>query len=956
MAEMHTENIKKSGEILSGGKLSELIESLNKTESSLKNFKSLLNGKLGALEAEKEKREAEALTAEANASADSGVDSSESPVKADKPKKSAKSVAEEEASSSTEKSEKSDNAVATAPSDVSAPALEGTAGQNADVKDKSCKTPEAAKSAEDKKSFGLTDDNKDVKPAETADKPARADVKTGKTVGEKAELPTDTVKKEASVSSGEQSDKPKTADAAKAAETKEEKPRLSFIIRRGEPVQKEQPRNTFTPTPRPQRPYGDKQKQYGERPQRPAGASGGFNRNGNAGGTSARFGGKKPQATYVAPPIVPTSDKRSFGKKKSSGEKQYEDKHSLNKRALIRNNVNIDDFDENKTGYRKFRPVKKAKEQSEANVIKIEKAVINTEIIPLKVLSEKIGITAAEITKRLFKEGIMKTINDSVDFDTAAFIADEIGVELELKLDKTAEDVLSEGFDSAASDESKLVKRPPVVTVMGHVDHGKTSILDRIRKTNVTAGEAGGITQHIGAYQVTVDGNPITFLDTPGHAAFTAMRARGAQATDIAVLVVAADDGIMPQTEEAISHAKAADVPIIVAVNKIDKPEANIERIKTQLTEKGLVPEEWGGDVMVCPVSAKTGEGFDTLLGSILTLAEFKDLKADPDRKAKGVVIEAKLDPGKGPIATVLVQNGTLRVADNVIVGTVTGKIRAMSDDKGRKVASAGPSVPVSVMGLDEVPEAGDILYAVEQDKLMKLVAEERKNKERENMIKASSKVTLDDVFSKIAEGEMKGLNIIVKADVQGSVEAVKQSLEKLSNDEVKVNVIHAAVGAIKESDIMLAESSGAIIIGFNVRPDSNAKQVAEKSGVDIKLYRIIYEAIEDVEKALKGMLKPKITEVYLGKAEVREVFKISGVGQVAGCYVTEGKISRNGKLRIYRDDVMITEGNVLQLKRFKDDVKEVNQGFECGISIEKFNDIKVGDFIECYNVEETKQ
>lgn len=891
MAEMHTENIKKSGELLSGGKLSELLASLSKAESGLKSFKAQLGEKLSALEAEKARLEAEAANAaaEQRAKETQAVEPEAEPAV---PADGAKAVpaAEEEKTVADEKEE---------------------------VK--------AAKPERSEEKETAKDDGAGKKESATA---------------EKIETPTE--KKEPAA------EKPQEEKPA-------EKPRPSFIVRR-EFVPKEQPKNTFTPTDRGQRPYGER-RQFGDRPPRPAGAGGaqgGFRGTGT--GNAARPSGKNPQNTYVAPPIVVNGgDKRTFGKKKTGGEKQYEDKHALNKRALIRNNVDIDDFDENKTGYRKFRPVKKNKEQTETSAIKIEKAVITTEIIPLKVLSEKIGITAAEITKRLFKEGIMKTINDSVDFDTAAFIADEIGVTLELKLDKTAEDVLSEGFEDAVTDESKLVRRPPVVTVMGHVDHGKTSILDRIRKTNVTAGEAGGITQHIGAYQVSVDGNPITFLDTPGHAAFTAMRARGAQATDIAVLVVAADDGIMPQTEEAISHAKAADVPIIVAVNKIDKPEANVERVKTQLTEKGLVPEEWGGDVMMCPVSAKTGEGFDNLLGSILTLAEVKDLKADPSRKAKGVVIEAKLDPGKGPIATVLIQNGTLRVSDNVIVGTVTGKIRAMSDDKGRKVSSAGPSVPVSVMGLDDVPEAGDILYAVEQDKLMKLVAEERKNKERENMIKAASKVTLDDVFSKIAEGEMKVLSIIVKADVQGSVEAVKQSLEKLSNEEVKVNVIHAAVGAIKESDIMLAESSGAIIIGFNVRPDSNAKQIAERSGVDIKLYRVIYEAIEDVEKALKGMLKPKISETYLGKAEVREVFKISGVGQVAGCYVTEGKIARNGKLRIYRDDVMITEGNVLQLKRFKDDVKEVNQGFECGISIEKFNDIKVGDFIECYNVEEVK-
>ncbi len=737
--------------------------------------------------------------------------------------------------------------------------------------------------------------------------------------------------------------------------------RPSFIVRREGPIQRpertertferrpkdgqkppfnsERPRREFAPS-KGKDEHGDKRPQFGQKPD--------FNRQGGA---------KKPQATFVAPAIIPTAnDKRSFAKKKQGGEKQYEDKHTINKRALIKNQVDVDDFDENKSGYRKFRPVKKAKERAESQVIKIEKAVINSEIIPLKVLSEKIGITAAEITKRLFKEGIMKTINDSIDFDTAAFIADDLGIELELKLDKTAEDVLSEGFGDSVDLEENLKKRPPVVTVMGHVDHGKTSILDRIRKSSVAAGEAGGITQHIGAYQVTAGGEIITFLDTPGHAAFTAMRARGAQATDIAVLVVAADDGIMPQTIEAINHAKAADVPILVAVNKIDKPEANIERVKTQLTEHGLLPEEWGGDAIICPVSAKTGEGFDNLLENINLLAEIKDLKANPDRKAKGVVIEAKLDQSKGPIATILVQTGTLKVADSVIVGTVTGKIRAMVDDKGRRVTSAGPSMPVSIMGLDEVPNSGDILYAVEQEKLIKLVAEERKNKERESMIKASQTVTLDDVFNKIAEGEMKGLNIIVKADVQGSVEAVKQSLEKLSNAEVKVNVIHAAAGAIKESDIMLAESSNAIIIGFNVRPDSNAKQIAERSGVDIKLYRVIYEAIEDVERALKGMLAPKFKEVYNGKAEVREVFKISGVGQVAGCYVTEGKIIRNGKLRIYRNDVMICEGNVLQLKRFKDDVKEVAQGFECGISIEKFNDIKVGDFIESYQVEENKE
>ena len=670
------------------------------------------------------------------------------------------------------------------------------------------------------------------------------------------------------------------------------------------------------------------------------------------GGFGGRPAGKPQGGGFKAPPIVPAAPAKSFTNNKKKGEKSYEEKKTISKRALIKQSVTVADFDENKTGYRKLRPAKKQKSQQESQTVKIEKAVITSEVVPLKVLSEKLGVSAIEITKKLFKEGIMKTINDSIDYDTAAYIAADLGIELELRLEKTAEDILSEGFVEDDAEEN-MVKRPPVVTVMGHVDHGKTSLLDRIRKTNVTAGEAGGITQHIGAYQVSVGGKPITFLDTPGHAAFTAMRARGAQATDIAVLVVAADDGIMPQTVEAINHAKAAGVSIIVAINKIDKPEANVDKVKTQLTENGLVPEEWGGDVMVCPVSAKSGQGMDELLEAILLLADVKELKANPDRKAKGVVIEAKLDHSKGPVANVLVQNGTLKVGDPIVIGMVVGKVRAMIDDKGRRITSAGPSVPVSIMGLDDVPAAGDTLYAVSQE-LTKQVAEERKNKLKNDAVTAQ-KVTLDDVFNRIAEGEMKTLNIIVKADVQGSVEAVKSSLVKLSNEEVKVNVIHAAAGAISETDIMLAESSGAVIIGFNVRPDSNAKNSAEKSGVDIKLYRVIYEAIEDVEKALKGMLAPKYKEVYMGKAEVRETFKITGVGMVAGCYVTEGKIVRNGKLRIYRDDIMICEGNVLQLKRFKDDVKEVNQGFECGISIEKFNDVKIGDFIESYVIEEVK-
>ena len=660
------------------------------------------------------------------------------------------------------------------------------------------------------------------------------------------------------------------------------------------------------------------------------------------------FGGAK-KAVEIS--YVPKDTGKSFGNKKKSSEKSYDDKKGINKKSLAKGQVSIDDFDENKSGYRKARNKKDKKSEEQTQAIKIEKAVINKEIIPIKELSEKLGISAIEITKKLFKEGIMKTINDSVDYDTAGVIAADLGIELELKMDKTAEEVLSETFDTA-DDAATLVKRPPVVTVMGHVDHGKTSLLDRIRSANVTASEAGGITQHIGAYTVSLNGEKITFLDTPGHAAFTAMRARGAQITDIAVLVVAADDGIMPQTIEAIHHAQAAGVSIIVAANKIDKPQANIERVKQQLADQSVLIEEWGGDVAFVPVSAKTGEGVDDLLETILLTADVKELKANPNRMAKGAIIEAKLDKGKGPVATVLIQNGTLHTGDNLVAGTITGRVRAMIDDKGRTVKEAGPSMAVSILGLEEVPNAGDSIYAVEQDKLSKLVAQERRNKEREEMIKQSQKITLDDLFSKISDGNLKALNILIKADVQGSVEAVKQSLLELSNEEVKVNVIHAAVGAINETDVMLADSSNAIIIGFNVRPDSNAKALAERSKVDIRLYRIIYEAIDDVKNAMKGLIAPKTQEIYMGKAEVRQTFKITGVGMVAGCYVTEGKIIRNGKLRIYRNDVMICEGNVNQLKRFKDDVKEVSQGFECGISIENFNDIQIGDFIESYLIE----
>lgn len=690
-----------------------------------------------------------------------------------------------------------------------------------------------------------------------------------------------------------------------------------------------------------------------ERPVRPTTPQ--FNNNGvnNRPRPLPKFNGTGAAAAPAAGQPVKA---KNFGpdKKKQSFDKTYveKDKHTVSKRALQKQQgASIDDFDENKSGYRKLR-VKKDKKQQNQQTIKIEHAVVTTDDIPIKTLSEKLGISAVEITKKLFKEGVMKTVNESIDYDTAALLAAGIGIELEYKPEKTAEEVLIEKQADTVEEIESLVPRAPVVTVMGHVDHGKTSLLDYIRKSNAVAGEAGGITQHIGAYTVTVNGKGITFIDTPGHEAFTAMRARGAQVTDIVILVVAADDGIMPQTVEAINHAKAAGVQIIVAANKIDKPTANIEKVKQELTNYGLVPEEWGGDTVLCPVSCKTGEGIEALLENLLLIAEMKELLANPEREARGVIIEARLDKGKGPVATVLVQNGTLHTGDNIISGTVTGRVRAMIDDCGKTVKEAGPSMAVNVLGLEAVPNSGDSIFAVSQA-LMKEVMDERKRKQSDAMVKAASKVSLEEMFGMIAEGNLKTLNLIIKGDVQGSVEAVKQSVVKLSNEEVQVKVIHSGAGAITETDVMLADSSNAIILGFNVRPDTKAKALAERSKVDVRTYRIIYDLLDDMEAALKGMLAPKFHDVYLGKCEVRQTFKITGVGNIAGCYVLDGKIIRGGKLRIYRDDVLVVEGNVHQLKRFKDDVKEVAFGFECGCAIEGFNDIKIGDIIECYIVEQ---
>ncbi len=549
----------------------------------------------------------------------------------------------------------------------------------------------------------------------------------------------------------------------------------------------------------------------------------------------------------------------------------------------------------------------------------------------------------------------MTNVNGSIDYDTAALLAADFGVELEYKPEKTAEEVLFEQQADTVEEIEKLVPRAPVVTVMGHVDHGKTSLLDYIRKSKVTAGEAGGITQHIGAYTVKVGDKGITFIDTPGHEAFTAMRARGAQVTDIVILVVAADDGIMPQTVEAISHAKAAGVEIIVAVNKIDKVGANVDKIKQDLMRYEIFPEDYGGKTVVCPISCKTGEGIDNLLDSLILIAEMKDLLANPEKEARGIIIEARLDKGKGPVATVLVQNGTLHTGDNIISGLTMGKVRAMIDDTGKTVKQAGPSMAVNVLGFEEVPNSGDTINAVSQA-LMKQVLSERKDKISIEKTKSLKNLDFNEAFGELPDSELKYLNLIIKGDVQGSVEAVKQSVLKLSNEEVQIKVIHSAAGAVTETDVMLAESANAMILCFNVRPDAKAKTLAERSKVDVRTYRIIYELLDDIERALKGMRTPKYQDVLLGKCEVRQTFKITGAGNIAGCYVLDGKIVRGGKLRIYREDILIVEGGVRQLKRFKDDVKEVAAGFECGCAIEGFNDIKIGDIIECYQVEEIKQ
>lgn len=626
-------------------------------------------------------------------------------------------------------------------------------------------------------------------------------------------------------------------------------------------------------------------------------------------------------------------------------------KYTNDKYSTKKQKINQKSAQRNKQRYSN----KRETEQDKLRRLELERArkqqlrVRIPDVISVGELATRLKVTATEVIKKLMMLGVMATINEEIDFDTASLVAEELGAKVEHEVIVTIEDRLIDEDDDAEDTE----ERCPVVVVMGHVDHGKTSILDRIRNAHVTAGEAGGITQHIGAYQVKYEGKDITFLDTPGHEAFTAMRARGANITDIAILVVAADDGIMPQTVESINHAKAAGITVIVAINKMDKEGANPDRVKEELTKYGMVCEEWGGDVICVPVSAKTGEGIDELLENILLVAETSELKANPDRRAKGTVVEARLDKGRGPIATLLVQNGTLHTGDVIIAGTAVGRVRVMTNDKGKTVHTAGPSVPVEITGLAEVPEAGDVFNAVEDERLARELVEQRKHEAKQAKFNEYQKVTLDNLFSQIEQGEMKELSLIVKADVQGSVEAVTQSLEKLSNEEVRVRVIHGGVGGIKESDVMLASASNAIIIGFNVRPDQTAEEIAARDKVDIRTYRVIYDAIEEIETAMKGMLAPKYREVVMGRIEVRQVYKISNVGAVAGAYVLSGKVTRQCEIRVVRDGIVIAEDKMSSLKRFKDDAKEVGEGYECGITLEKFRDFKEGDIFEAFIMEE---
>ena len=720
------------------------------------------------------------------------------------------------------------------------------------------------------------------------------------------------------------------------------------------------------------RPANGQQGPYG----RPAnGQQGPYGRpaNGPQGGGFARPAGngpqnaQRPQGGYGArpqngmgarartPELAPPMEKErvsNYDPNKKNYIRQHDPEHVSRNRKQASKNSGFSGYDDDVIRGGKRARAKKPSAQQMMAPIKIENAYMAGDTITVRDLTEKIGKPAGEIIKKLFMLGNMATINSEIDFDTAQLVCSDFDITLERKQEQTAEDALvAEDFDDV---EENLQMRPPVVTIMGHVDHGKTSLLDYIRKSRVTAGEAGGITQHIGAYTVTVaDGRQITFLDTPGHEAFTAMRARGTQATDIAVLVVAADDSVMPQTVESINHAKAAEVPVIVAINKMDKPDANAERVKQDLTQYGLVCEDWGGETICVPVSAHTGQGVDELLEMILLQADMLQLQANPNRLGRGVIIEAKLDKARGPLATVLLQNGTLHVGDSIIAGMASGRVRALINDRGERVEQAGPSMPVEIMGFDDVPSAGDEMIAVGDEHLSRQVADERREKLKASREATMAKMSMENLFSSIEAGKVTTLNLIIKADVQGSVEAVKQAMEKLSSDEVKIRVLHSAAGAITKDDVNLASAFNAIIIGFNIRPDASAREAAEKAKVDVRLYTVIYKAIEDMELAMKGMLEPEYREVLLGHAEVRNVFKITGAGIIAGCYVLDGKVQRNAGVRLLRDNVVVFEGKLSSLRHLKDDAKEMAAGYECGMSLEGHNDIKEGDIVECYIMEE---
>jgi len=685
---------------------------------------------------------------------------------------------------------------------------------------------------------------------------------------------------------------------------------------------------------------------------RPAGGQQGGNRpQGGFGSRQGSMGGSRQRAPEIA---VPMEKERvsNYDPNKKNYVRQHDPEHvSKGRKQQASRNAHFNGYDDEVIRGGKRARAKKPSAQQMMAPIKIETAYMAGDTITVRDLTEKIGKSASEIIKKLFLLGNMATINSEIDFDTAQLVCSDFEITLERKQEQTAEAALvAEDFDDA---EENLQPRPPVVTIMGHVDHGKTSLLDYIRKSRVTAGEAGGITQHIGAYTVDVDGRKITFLDTPGHEAFTAMRARGTQATDIAVLVVAADDSVMPQTVESINHAKAAEVPVIVAINKMDKPDANPDKVKQDLTQYGLVCEDWGGETICVPVSAHTGQGVNELLEMILLQADMLQLQANPNRLGRGVIIEAKLDKARGPLATVLLQNGTLHVGDSIIAGLASGKVRALINDKGERVNEAGPSMPVEIMGFDDVPSAGDEMIAVGDDHLSRQVADERREKIRASREATMAKMSMENLFSSIEAGKVTTLNLIIKADVQGSVEAVKQAMEKLSSDEVRIRVLHSAAGAITKDDVNLASAFNAIIIGFNIRPDASAREAAEKQKVDVRLYTVIYKAIEDMELAMKGMLEPEYREVLLGHAEVRNVFKITGAGIIAGCYVTDGKVQRNAGVRLLRDNVVVHEGKLSSLRHLKDDVKEMAAGYECGMSLEGHNDIKEGDIVECYIMEE---